>query len=277
MPNPRAAFGPIHAPQVPLAKADIAILERYDGDKDSSPLHRFARALQDLRFTLRLFCKSPGFAVIAIGTIALGVGASTAIFSVVHAVLMKPLPYRDPHCLVSLSEEHLSMPGLDRLSYATGRDLLERSGVIEDIFYRDGGGGRLIEDGEAEVLRGQRVSANFFDSLGIRAEIGRTFVADDRLPGGNNVIILSHALWQTRFAGDPHIIGRQLHLSGRLIRVIGVLPAAFHPMHMSNPGEIPQVFQPFEIGEVESEDRSAGATAIARLKSVSRPLRRERR
>ena len=91
------------------------------------------------------------------------------------------------------------------------------------------------------------------------------------LPGRNDVILLSHALWQTRFAGDSHIIGRTLHLSGRLIRVIGVLPAAFHPMHMSNPGEIPQVFQPFEIGEVESEDRSAGATAIARLKSSVTP------
>ena len=76
-------------------------------------MHWFAGALQDLRFTLRLFRKSPGFAVIAIGTIALGVGASTAIFSVVHAVLMKPLPYRDPDLLVSLSEKHLSMPGLE--------------------------------------------------------------------------------------------------------------------------------------------------------------------
>ena len=236
-------------------------------------MHWFAGALQDLRFTLRLFRKSPGFAVIAIGTIALGVGASTAIFSVVHAVLMKPLPYRDPDLLVSLSEKHLSMPSLeDRLSYATGRDLLQRSGVIEDIlYYRDGGGGRLIEDSEPEVLRGQRVSANFFDSLGIRAEFGRTFVADDRLPGGSDVIILSHALWKTRFAGDSQIIGRPLHLSGRLIRVIGVLPAVFHPMHMSNPGEIPQVFQPLEISEVESEDRSGGTTAIARLKSGVTP------
>ncbi len=235
-------------------------------------MHWFAGALQDLHFTLRLFRKSPGFGVIAIGTIALGVGASTAIFSVVHAVLMKPLPYRDPNRLVSLSEEHLSMPGVDRLSYATGRDLLQRSGVIEDIlYYSDGGGGRLIENGEAEVLRGQRITANFFDGLGIRAEIGRTFVADDRLPGGSDVIILSHALWQAKFGGDPHILDRLLHLSGRLIRVIGVLPAAFHPMHMSNPGEIPQVFRPFEIGEVESEDRSVGATAIARLKSGVTP------
>jgi hypothetical protein len=110
----------------------------------------------------------------------LGIGASTAIFSVVHAVLMKPLPYRDPDRLVSLSEEHLSMPGVDRLSFATGRDLFQRSAVIEDIlYYTDGGGGRLIENGEAEVLRGQRVTANFFHVLGIRAEIGRTFAADD--------------------------------------------------------------------------------------------------
>lgn len=122
-------------------------------------------ALQDARFALRLFRKSPGFTAVAIGTIAFGIGASTAVFSVVHAVLLEPLPYRDPGGLVSLSEKWISLPGLDRLSYATRRDLMERSGVIEDIlYYRDGGGGRMIENGEAEILRGQRVTANFLTS-----------------------------------------------------------------------------------------------------------------
>jgi predicted permease len=230
-------------------------------------LHWLASFLQHLRFAFRLFRKSPAFAVIAIATIALGTGANTAIFSVVYAVLMKPLPYRDPGRLISLSEKHLSMPGVDRLAYATGRDLLQRSGAIEDIvYYRDGAGGRMIEDGEAEVVRGQRVSANFFDCLGVRAQLGRTFVPNDRLPGSNEVAMLSDALWRNRFGGDRAIIGRPLHISGRLIRVIGVLPASFHPFHMSNPGEIPQIFRAVEIADMESEDRREGATAIARLK-----------
>ncbi len=124
----------------------------------------------------------------------------------------------------------------------------------------------MMEDGKAEIVRGQRVSANFFDCLGVRAQLGRTFVPNDRLPGSNDVAILSHALWRSRFGGDPAIIGRPLHISGSPIRVIGVLPASFHPFHMSNPGEIPQVFRAVEIEDLESEDRREGATAIARLK-----------
>ncbi len=220
---------------------------------------------QDLHFALRLLRKSPGFTLLAIGTIALGIGANTAIYSVVHAILIQPLPYRDPGRLVSLSQKAFSSPGLDRLSMGTGRELLERSGVLEDlVYYRDGAGGRLIADGEADILRGQRVSTSFFDTLGIRAELGRTFVPADKLPGGNAVMILSHALWQTRFGSDPTIIGRTLQISGYPVRIIGVLPASFHPVHMSNPGEIPQVFRAMEIAE--QEDPHGAWTAIARLK-----------
>ncbi len=230
-------------------------------------MHPLSSAFQDLRFACRIFRKSPGFAAIAIVTIALGVGAGTAIFSVVQAVLLRPLPYRDPDRLVSLSERHLSSPGLDRLSDGTGRDLLQRSGILEDIlFYRDGAGGRLIENGEAEILRGQSVSPRFFDVLGIRAQIGRTFTAADTLPGSNDVIILSHTLWETRFGADPNIAGRLLHISGRLVRVIGVLPPDFHAMHMSNPGEIPQVFRTFTVDDLASTYRRGGSTAIAQLK-----------
>lgn len=226
----------------------------------------FDTVFQDVRLALRLFCKSPGFALLAIGTLGLGIGANTAIYGVAHAILIKQLPYRDPGRLVGLSENYLSMPGVDRLSYETGRDLLQQSGILEDIvYYRDGAGGRLITDGEAAILRGQRVSANFFDTLGVRAEIGRTFVAADSLPGGNAVMVLSHSLWLARFGGATSIIGRSLQISGLPVRVIGVLPASFHAMHMSNPGEVPQLFRVIEIEE--KEDRQDGSTAIARLKA----------
>ena len=139
--------------------------------------------VKDLAHAVRLLRRTPGIALTAIVTIALGIGASTAIFSVAHAVLLKPLSYRDPDRLVAISEQHLAVPGLDRISPATARDLLQRSRAIESIsLYGDGGGGRLIENGEAEVLRGQRVSPDFFDTLGVRAQLGRVFVAEDSLP-----------------------------------------------------------------------------------------------
>jgi putative ABC transport system permease protein len=203
---------------------------------------------KDLAYGARVLRKTPGISLAAVLTIALGIGSSTAIFSVAHAVLLKPLPYRDPDRLVVLSERHLASPGVDRMSPATARDLLRRSSAIEAIsLYGDGGGGRLIENGEAEILRGQRVSPNFFETLGVRAQLGRVFVADDSLPGRNNAVVLSNGLWRARFGGDPAIVGRVLNLSGRIGRVVGVLPSDFHALHMSNPGEVPQLFQPMPI------------------------------
>ncbi len=220
-----------------------------------------------MRFALRSLRNAPAFSAVAIATLALGIGANTAIFTVVDAVLLNPIPYRDPDRLVSLSESHLASPGLDRLSIATARDLLRRSRTLDSVsFYNDGGGGRLLENGEAEVLRGQRVSPGFFDTLGIRPYLGRTFLPADRLPGHNDVIVLSHALWKRRFGADPNIIGRPLHILNGPARVIGVLPPTFHPLHMSNPGEMPQVFRCLTLDDLESQDRRWAATTIARLK-----------
>jgi putative ABC transport system permease protein len=189
------------------------------------------------------------------------------MFSVVHSVLLKQLPYDAPDRLVSLSERDVSSPGLDNISFATARAYRERSHTLESLLeYNDSGGGRLILNDGAEELRGQSVSPEFFRSLGIRAEFGRVFEPEDALPGRSDVIILGHGIWEHLFGADPAIIGRTLDINNQPIRVIGVLPADFHPFHMSNPGEVPQVFRPFPIAVLESTEYNSGVTAIARLR-----------
>jgi putative ABC transport system permease protein len=222
--------------------------------------------LQDLLFAIRMLRRSPGFTALAVATMALGIGSNTAIFSVVHALLLKPLPYHQPDRLVALSEGDPAATGLGHLSFATARDLRSSSRTIESVSFFGDMSPNLIENGVSEVLRGQRVSANFFDTLGVKPQLGRVFEFEDTLPGRNNVIVLTHTLWKVRFGADPAIIGRVLQLNNQPVRVIGVMPASFAPLHMSNPGELPMAFRPFDETTLESLDRASGSGAIARLK-----------
>jgi putative ABC transport system permease protein len=222
--------------------------------------------LQDLHFALRMLRSSLGSTAIAILILALGIGASTAIFSVVHAVVLSPLPYRNPERLITLAERNLSAPGLDRMSFGSAHDFLRRSNSIESIaFYRDISG-HLLENGLPEILRGLGVSPEFFDTLGVKPHLGRTFLAEDRLPGRNDVVILSYSLWKGRFGGDPAIVGRELQINRRPFRVIGVLNPDFHSPRMSNLGEAPQIFRPLDLETLESQDRHSGIRALVRLK-----------
>jgi predicted permease len=231
-------------------------------------LSQLDSVVKDLVFAVRIFLRSPGFTITAILTIALGIGANTVIFSVVNSVLLRQLPYEASDHLVSLAEPRASAPGEDEISFATAHAYRERSRTLEYLVqYNDSGGGRLVVDGGAEELRGQSVSPDFFRMLGVRAELGRVFLSEDALPGRNGVIILSHGIWERLFGSDPGIIGRTLDLNNRSIRVIGVLPADFHPFHMSNPGEVPQVFRPFSVAVLESTDYQSGVTVIGRLRT----------
>ena len=223
--------------------------------------------IQDLRFAVRMLRKSPAFTITAVLTIALGIGSNTAIFSVVRSVLLRPLPYADPERLVALAEPGASSPGADRISPASARAYRERSRTLENVIsYNDGGGGRLLDGDRAEEFRGQSVSPEFFRTLGIHAELGRVFEPEDALPGRNNIIMLSDEIWQRLFGGDRGILGRTLQINGEAIRVVGVLRPDFHPFHMSNPGEVPQVFRPLEREDLESDDYRSGMATIARLK-----------
>jgi len=217
--------------------------------------------------------RNPGFTVMAVATLALGVGSTAAIFSAVQAVLLHQLPYHNPDRVVALSETYPAGPDREFVGGWTANRWRARARSFQSISLYGDGHLILVENGEAEVLRGLRVNHDFFETLGVNLLLGRSFHADeDRWPRAN-VVILTHGLWQRRFGGDPHIIGRVLQLSEQAYRVIGVLPPDFHPLRMSNPAEKPMIFMPLGYDAVQATTCRAcfGGTAIGRLKPGVRP------
>ena len=185
--------------------------------------------LQDLRYGVRLLLKKPGFTAVVVLTLALGIGANTAIFSVVNAVLLRPLPYPEPDRLtaffVSSPEE-----GLRKMEWTEGQFawLRERNHTFESLAAYDNSGFNLIDRGEPERLNGAIVTHDFFRVLGQQPLHGRTFLPEEDRRGNTNVLILSHHLWQRRFGGDPDILNRPLILDNTPTVVVGIMPAGFN-------------------------------------------------
>ncbi|MGH9840159.1 MAG: ABC transporter permease, partial [Blastocatellia bacterium] len=181
---------------------------------------------QDVRFGVRMLLKQKGFTLVAVLTLALGIGANSAIFSVVNAVLLRPLPYRDPDRLVTVSY-YRAMYDNDS---ATGADFLEwrdQAKVFEHIGAYYSATADFTGSGEPARLTAGFVSADLFSTLGVGPALGRAFTpAEDKL-GGAPVVILSHGLWRRRFGGDPQVIGRALRLEGESRTVIGIMPSGF--------------------------------------------------
>ncbi|MGH9843283.1 MAG: ABC transporter permease [Blastocatellia bacterium] len=183
---------------------------------------------QDLRYGARMLRKRPGFTLIAVATLALGIGANTAIFSVVNAVLFRPLPYVQPEQLVSVYD---SLPSINfpraGLSEAEFAGLRNQNRSFAEVAAWYWGGAALRGVAEPERITAPRATANFFRALGVNIALGRDFLAEEELAGKNNVVVLTHRFWQRKFAGDPAIIGRTLTLDEVGYTVIGVLPADF--------------------------------------------------
>jgi putative ABC transport system permease protein len=198
----------------------------------------------DFRYAFRQLRKSPVFAMVAIITLALGVGANTAIFSVVKAVLLNQLPYRDPDRLVKIAESDRDTPLSETVDFTTTYDLRTRSRSFQAMsLYRDGNVA-IVEQGQPELLQGMRVSYDYFDMLGLTMHLGRAFLPDDDHPETRYEAILSYGLWLRRFGGDPSIIGRTLRLSDRPFKVVGVLPASFHPLTRADRSIVPEIYMP---------------------------------
>src|SRR5579863_2100116 len=178
---------------------------------------------KDLRFALRMIRNSPGFTLIAVLTLALGIGANTAIFSFVDAVLLRPLPYPHPEQMVMVWEKP---PGGERNGISTLNFLdWKRENTVFSAMAAETGGSMTLTGGDRPVqVQGDRDSATFFDIWGIRPMLGRTFAADEDQPGKNQVVVLSHRFWETRFGADKSIIGRTLSLNNKPYTVIGVMP-----------------------------------------------------
>ena len=183
----------------------------------------FADVTQDIRYALRMFAKNPGFTAIAVLALALGIGANTAIFSVVDAVLLRPLPFKNPDRLVMIWENatHLGFPK-NTPSPANFLDWREQSTVFDGMAAFAEKSFNLTGLGEPERLDGRRVSANLFDVLGVTPLVGRTFLAEEDKPG-TRVAVLSESLWKRRFGANPEIIGQAIALNGESYTVIGVV------------------------------------------------------
>jgi predicted permease len=202
---------------------------------------------QDLRYAARTFVKSPGFTIIAVLSVALGIAANTAIFTLVNAVLFKPMPVPHPDRLVALytTEPSSRYPG--QFSYPDYRDYRDNNEVFSDLFVHNGIPVSMKNNNDkAELIWGELVSGNYFTGLGVAPAAGRVLTPDDdRAEGASPVAVLRHTFWQRRFGGDPNIIGNQVRLNGHDFTVVGVAREGFSGTRFV--GFIPDVWIPVSM------------------------------
>lgn len=217
--------------------------------------------LSNLKFACRLFLKARGFSLIALSTLAIGIGGTTAIFSFVNAVLLKPLPYDQPERIVRLMEKPPGggRNGISTLNYL---DWARDNTVFEAIAAQTGGSVTLSGVDAPVRLRGSRVSAGFFNVFGVQAALGRTFAPNEDVYGQHHVVVLSHGLWQSQFGGDRSILDRTILLEGEPHTVIGVMPAggAF------DRGSYAQLWRPFAFAPENMTRNFHWFSAVARMK-----------
>jgi len=217
--------------------------------------------VQDLRLGARALLRRPGFSLLTILTLGLGIGATTAIFSAVHTVILRPLPYTGADEVVVLFRSDLETGERgDGVSAANIRDFGEASTLLEDVAVAEPWSLDLQVDGRVESLRTWTVTVGFFDAIGAQALLGRTFVDADFAEGGSDLVIIGHRAWANRFSSDPGIIGRQLTLDGQALTVVGVMPQDFRFPDAAEMW-IPRMPQPWDAG-----GRAADfMTGVARL------------
>jgi predicted permease len=226
---------------------------------------------QDLRYGFRVLAKSPAFSLIAILTLALGIGANTAIFSVVNGVLLNPLPFRQPEQLVSLFQKIKNFDN-GSISYPNFKDWQRMNTTFAGMAAYRSVGFNLSGNGEPERLRGEMISAGFFEILGVNAILGRTFTVDEDHIGANPTVMITEGLWQRKFGGRKDIIGQRMILDDVGRTIVGVIPSSFHLriQNFQRGGPLNDVYVP--VGEYNEpkfySDRAAGwgLDAIGRLK-----------
>jgi len=224
--------------------------------------------LQDLRYGARMLLKQPGFTLIAVITLALGIGANTAIFSVVNAALLRAFPYADAERLVIVWEK-MQQNEQNLISLANFFEWQEQQNVFTGLAaFNDTRNSLSSGDGAPEEITGQNATDNLFSVLGVNALVGRTFASEDSKPGQNTVVILSYGLWQRRFGGDPNVIGRKVILNAVEHTVIGVMPPDFrwHVRRNSPTGQAAELWTTWAMSNETRQLRGRFIGAVARLK-----------
>ncbi|HTS75155.1 MAG TPA: ABC transporter permease [Bryobacteraceae bacterium] len=221
--------------------------------------------MHDLIYFARTVRKSPGFAAVAILTLALGVGANTAMFSVVKAAVIDQLPYRDPDRLVAIASASHDTPRPVTVDFTTTHDWRERSHSFESMSLYRFSSGAFVENGEPEVLNGLRVNYDFFETLGVKMELGRAFFREEDRSSTRYELILTHGLWVRRFGGDPHVLGRVVYLNDASFTIVGVLPPGFPELLVH---QDTQIYMPlgYDLGAQDSCRGCQHLRLIGRLK-----------
>src|SRR5688572_240959 len=183
---------------------------------------------RELRYAARTLLKRPGFSVIAVLTLALGIGANTAIFSVVNATLLRPLPFKDPDRVMMIWGSLPKLSGTLPNSAPNFEGLKAKTQTFERLAVFRSWSWQLTGSGEPELLRGARVSADFFEAVGAGPILGRAFTPEEDLPNRAPVAIISHSLWQRHFGGDNDVLGKTMTLTGQNAMIVGVMPEGFH-------------------------------------------------
>ncbi|HEX5732214.1 MAG TPA: ABC transporter permease [Blastocatellia bacterium] len=217
---------------------------------------------QDLRYGFRVLIRKPGFTLVAIITLALGIGANTAIFSVVNKLLLDRLPYKDPDRIITLWERLSEAAAMqEKVAPANFLDWRERNQVFDQMAAVFPYGFDYTGGAEPESIRGWLVSEGFFEIFGVRALYGRTFDPEEFKPGGSRVVVIGYGLWQRRFGSDPQIVGQTLQLDNEPYTVVGVLPPEFRFLDEK------QMWAPKVFSDLDRRLRTGGyINVVARLK-----------
>src|SRR5262245_26412915 len=224
---------------------------------------------QDLRYGARMLVKNPGFTLVAVLTLALGIGANTAIFSVVNAVLLRALPYKDADQLVIVWESNRRRGGNQNVvNPANFMDWEEQNSVFTDMAAFADSSAVVVGDGEPEEVPAQFATPNLFSVLGIEAMLGRTFSPQDGQPDQPRVVVLSYGLWQRRYNGDPGIIGRRLNFNRDDATVVGVMPPGFRWFirRGSLSGKSAELWSSYQITNEMRIRRGRYLSVVARIK-----------
>ena len=238
--NVRRGMPPdVAAREARLRLGGVAQLQ--EANREHRGLPQVDTIMQDLRYALRTLRKNPAFSIVAVLTLAIGIGATTSMFSVLHAVLLRPLPYAQPDRLVEIFEVNpLKRWTRNVASAANYADWRRMNTVFTDVAATNGSGDKgegtfdvfLTGNGEPQRLKALQTTGNLFQVLGAGPMLGRSFTEEETYDGHQRVVILSYALWRSLFAGDPGVVGREVTLSGRTYSVVGVMPPSFfYPSH----------------------------------------------
>ena len=223
--------------------------------------------LQDLRFGARMLIKSPGFTAVAIISLALGIGANTAVFSVINAVLLKALPYHEPQSIVLVWGEDKTAGGSrGQMSATDVADYRARNHAFEEISTYADFRPIFAGNGDPERVPGAQVGDGFFTVMQSQPLLGRVFHAEEQVEGKDLVVVLGYGLWQRRFAADPNIVGKTIQLSNRTYTVLGVMPADFQSLPTGLLGAPAEFYRPVAEPPAEKDRSSRHLRAIARLK-----------